>query len=326
MDRSSFFVIGGILLVTYACGEDANIASSSGDAAIGDPDASSAGSGGSASSSDGSASGSGNLSDAASDPDASTEEGDDAGDSGPGGVLIDGDGFGLVYSAHTNIGIDSRPDCSAEFDDAGNLIAYQASDMEQLALGDATLRSAGTSGTVAWGTWIGGPTTGVFYAAHPQGEFVFPPENSGFHYAVGKTATALPTGPVSYDLVGGSAPTLSNGSETGTLDSVAIVIDFGSGVDSGFGVTYPVGVEIEVTTEAGPAGYQTTGGIADLSATEGATFGMTFHANVGILGSLRGVIVDDGEALAISYVFSQGTVDSGFPPSVRGAAGLVRRP
>jgi hypothetical protein len=171
---------------------------------------------------------------------------------------------------------------------------------------------------------VGGPTTGVFYA-NTTGAFTFGSDDDGFHYAVGKTATTLPTGTVTYELVGASAPTSSIGTMPGTIDSATVVIDYDSGADSAFGVAHPVAVEIVVTTEDGTITYETTGGTADLSNTEGETFEMSFHANVAI-GNLRGVILEDGDALGIAFVLNQGVgVDGGPAPRVRGALGLQRQ-
>jgi hypothetical protein len=322
----SLILATGTLFSAYACGDDATVASSSSN--VSNPDASAAGNGGSANQPDGSVSpggggNSGNPDAAATNDDAG---GVDAGDSGTtvaeGG--LGGDGYGIVYSAESAIGIDVRPECSATFDSDGNLIGYEASEMEMLSLGDATLQSADNNGAVAWGTWVGGPTTGVFYA-NATGEFTFGEDDDGFHYAVGKTATTLPTGVVTYELVGASEPTSSVGTMPGTIDSATVVIDYDSGPDSAFGVAHPVAVEIVVTTEEGTITYETTGGTADLSNTEGATFEMSFHANVNI-GNLRGIILEDGDALAVAFVLNQGSgVDGGPAPRVRGALGLQRQ-
>lgn len=259
---------------------------------------------------------------AINDDGGAVDAGDGSTTTGEGG--LGGDGYGIVYSAESAIGIDGRPECSATFDSDGNLIGYEASAMEMLSLGDATLQSADNNGAVAWGTWVGGPTTGVFYA-NATGEFTFGDNDDGFHYAVGKTATTLPTGVVTYELVGASEPTMNTGTTPGTIDSATVVIDYDSGADSASGVQHPVAVEIVVTTEEGTITYETTGGTADLSNTEGATFEMSFHANVAI-GNLRGVILEDGDALAVAFVLNQGSgVDGGPAPRVRGALGLQRQ-
>src|SRR5690242_13733512 len=119
-------VLGSTLLAAYACGSDATIAplSSSDGGLTPNADASTAGAGGSGNQSDSGSTplgGGGNgTADAAVAPDGSAQ---DAGDNdaalGPG--LVDGDGYGVVYSAETSIGIDSRDDCSATFDEDGNL-------------------------------------------------------------------------------------------------------------------------------------------------------------------------------------------------------------
>lgn len=314
------------VLSAYACGDDATIAGSSntGDGGfIPNSDASSAGSGGTANQMDGSAptGGTNGTPDAAINDDAgAVDAGDGSTTTGEGG--LGGDGYGIVYSAESAIGIDGRPECSATFDGDGNLIGYEASADEMLSIGDATLQSAGNNGDVAWGTWVGGPTTGNFYG---NVAFTFGSDDDGFHYAVGKTATTLPTGVVTYELVGASDPTLSTGTMPGTVNSATVVIDYDSGVDSSTGVQHPVAVEIEIETEEGTITYETTGGTADLSNTEGATFNMGFHANIAI-GQLRGVILEDGDALAIAYFLNQGSgVDGGPAPRVRGALGLQRQ-
>jgi hypothetical protein len=323
----SLILATGTLFSAYACGDDATIANPSGDGGFfSNPDASAAGNGGTANQTDGSVppGGGGNS----GNPDAATidDAGLDAGDSsiGVGEGGLGGDGYGIVYSAESAIGIDGRPECSATFDSDGNLIGYEASAMEMLSIGDATLQSAGNNGVLAWGTWVGGPTTGVFYA-NATGEFTFGSNDDGFHFAVGKTATTLPTGVVTYELVGASEPTSNTGTMPGTIDSATVVIDYDSGPDSAFGVAHPVAVEIVLTTEDGTITYETMGGIGDLSNTEGATYDMSFHANTAI-GNLRGVILEDGDALAVALVLNQGSgVDGGPAPRVRGALALQRQ-
>jgi hypothetical protein len=320
----SLILTTGTLFSAYACGDDATVASPSSDGGFfTSPDASAAGNGGSANQPDGSASPGGSN---GGNPDAAPTNDDaglDAGDSGSVGEGgLGGDGYGIVYSAESAIGIDGRPECSATFDSDGNLIGYEASADEMLSIGDATLQSAGNNGDVAWGTWVGGPTTGNFYGTV---EFTFGSDDDGFHYAVGKTATTLPTGVVTYELAGASAPTLSTGTMPGTVDSATIVIDYDSGVDSSAGAQHPVAVELVITTEDGTITYETTGGTADLSATEGSTFNKGFHANIAI-GQLRGVILNDGDALAVAFFLNQGSgVDGGPAPRVRGALGLQRQ-
>jgi hypothetical protein len=319
----SLLLTTGTLFSAYACGDDATVAAGSSNSNL---DAS-AGSGGSANQPDGSVTPNGGNSndtpDATSSDDASVDP-SDGGVADADAALIEADGYGIVYSAETSIGIDSRQECSASFDADGNLIGYDFSETEALSIGDATLQSADNNGSVAWGTWVGGPTTGVFYA-NTTGEFTFGANDDGFHYAIGKTATTLPTGVVTYELVGASSPTMSTGTMPGTIDSATVVIDYDSGPDSAFGVAHPVAVEIVVTTEDGTITYETTGGTADLSNTEGETFEMGFHANVAI-GNLRGIILEDGEALAVAFVLNQGSgVDGGPAPRVRGALGLQRQ-
>jgi hypothetical protein len=196
------------------------------------------------------------------------------------------------------------------------LLSYNAAANEHIGRGAATLRSADTDGVAAWGTWIGGPTTGVYYAQ--TNGLTFPPPGGGFHYAIGKTAATLPTGTVTYALSGASQPTLDDGNP-GTFDSGAVVINYDTG---------KVGLEINVTTDDGPATYATTGGTADLSATEGGVFMAAFFANrnTGVKGALYGKIYNDGDGLGIAYVFDAApAADGGTAPAVRGAAGFHRQ-
>ncbi|TMG79133.1 MAG: FecR domain-containing protein [Betaproteobacteria bacterium] len=81
-------------------------------------------------------------------------------------------------------------------------------------------------GVIAWGRWIGqinlttlGTTTSVKLSP-----------NDGLHYVIGMPATSMPTsGTFTYNLIGGSSPTFSNGAAApGVLNSASLVGNFAS--------------------------------------------------------------------------------------------------
>lgn len=209
--------------------------------------------------------------------------------------MVSGDGFAIVYTADQAIGFDSRPNVSATFDDKGFFTGYNASANEALSIGSATQRNAGTDGVSSWGTWIGGPTTGVFYNAKPMGDYTFA---KGFHYALGKKTLIVdvPTmGTASYVLSGASSPTSSTRDDVGSVTSIGIKIDFASG---------NVGVEISGMLAGDTFGATTMGGLADVSASE-VTLASSGEYS-GLAGdraafTVRGRLVNNGNGIVLAY-------------------------
>jgi hypothetical protein len=155
-----------------------------------------------------------------------------AADAGPGLTkLVDGPGYSLVYSADADIGIDARPSVTVTFADGG-LDSYQASDQERLAINKATDWNAEGDNQSAWGTWMNGPTTGVFYTQKPGGDFTWTSPNEGFHYAIARATpdAALPkSGTMTWDkTIGASHPTRENAKDMGTFGQASVTCDFGT--------------------------------------------------------------------------------------------------
>lgn len=206
-------------------------------------------------------------------------------------LLMSGTGYGLVFSAAPMPNIDARPSVEATFDSAGSFVAYKAHAMEQLALGSATNAATSTDGIAAWGVWRGGPTTGVWYVAKPNGDFSFDPITGGFHYAIGKTTpdAALPaSGSVPYTLVSGTPPARTNATALGTLRAISLTIDFST--RSG---TFSI-------TAAMPDGDAVLSGALSYVGSNGKilSFGST-------AGDARGIFVGaSGERVVLSYTIS----------------------
>ncbi len=193
------------------------------------------------------------------DPDASAEEAAVLTYDATVPKLESGEGFGLVYSADQNIGIDGRPNVAGTFDSKGLFIGYNASANENLQIASATQAGAGTDGNMSWGAWAGGPTSGVFYTGRPKGDFTF---EQGFHYAVGKIAPKanIPvTGTANYILSGASFPKSNRATEAGSLTAIAMAVDFASS---------KIGVELSGMMGGTTFGINTPGGLADPSTSD----------------------------------------------------------
>jgi len=235
-------------------------------------------------------------------------------DAGVDPKMVSGDGFAIVYTADQDIGFDSRPNVSATFDEKGLFTGYNASANEALSIGAATQRSAATDGVSSWGTWVGGPTTGVFYNAKPMGDFTF---GKGFHYAIGKKTLIVdvPTsGNASYVLSGASSPTSSTVDDTGSVTSFGMKIDFASG---------KVGVELSGMMSGTSFGANTMGGLADVSGSE-VTLASSGEYS-GLAGgpaafTIRGRLVNNGGGIVVAYVVKR---DGG--ESVNGTASLKKQ-
>ncbi len=215
--------------------------------------------------------------------------------------LPSGDGYVMVYSTApllSGIGIDLRPDVSATFLSDGALSSYRASNDERLELGGASATVGYSDAVATTGSWSGGPTSGRFYNAKPNGDFTFTPNQDGFHYAVARPAASLPSGTVSYVLVGASQPTKSDGSAPGTLDTGTVSIDFAAN---------KVGVELRATLDGSPFTLTTTGGSATPASSECSLNPdrKFFFANTPAYG-IRGFVGDDGHII-LSYTLFFGT-------------------
>ncbi len=123
--------------------------------------------------------------------------------------------------------------------------------------GNVDFGSAG-NGVINWTRWADG--TATLSDANGARNFDYP-ENGGVHFVYGSAATNLPaSGTIAYDLVGSTAPTLRDGSQTPGTFAGQLAIAFGS--------TPKVGLEFAVGIGGSTYGIATEGGIAG-AATNG---------------------------------------------------------
>lgn len=216
----------------------------------------------------------------------------------PGMRLISGEGYGLARTADPNVLFD----VTATFNGDGNMTGFEYSAGESLSIGNATLQGAGSDGVVAWGVWVGGPGRGTISQTWDDPYF----GDMGFHYAVGKIVTTLPTGVVTYVLVGASPPLFEGASQPGVVDYATIVIDYDLG---------RVGMESSLTTSEGTMVFETTGGLADVSNSGGILNNNLFKIDnvnseeeldpTATRTLLDGVIVQDGLVLSYNQYVSE---------------------
>jgi len=116
-------------------------------------------------------------------------------------------------------------------------------------LGDAELVDTGSTadGNLAWGRWRNGTIGGQINA-----EENITLGNAGLHIFSGSNPDALPTsGLIEYELVGSTAPTLTNGA-TGTLNAARAVVAYGTEAKLGLDFTVSAdGSSYNVTTPGG---------------------------------------------------------------------------
>ena len=103
---------------------------------------------------------------------------------------------------------------------SGHLTSYSyGGGNTPITLGSASAQSYGNDGVMAWGRWIGGPTSNgsTFSAQDP------------LHYVVGLPVTAMPTsGSATYSMYGGTAPSC-NGPSCGAITvSGSVSVNFGA--------------------------------------------------------------------------------------------------
>jgi hypothetical protein len=247
-------------------------------------------------------------------------------DGSSGSPLTSGPGYGIACANNGSAG-PTYFDCSVTFDADGNMVAYESADEDHLSLGNGLISDTGSNGVVAWGKWTGGPMLGTFWG-NAATTYEFP---DGLHYVVGKLATALPTGLAVYQQWGGTEPGFLE-SQSALVDYVQFAVNYSSG---------KFGLEMRVTPDDDdPVTFETTGGIADVSDSEGTLnnklFSLALTEGPHSL-SLAGHIVTDGEALALSYrvrhrkeMVVPGFFDGGIPKTrtirrdIYGVVGLAR--
>lgn len=195
--------------------------------------------------------------------------------------------------------------------------------------GTAKIVDFGTAadGVINWSRWADGSAT-LSTASGPRNANY--PENGGVHFVYGSAANTLPTsGAVSYDLVGSTAPTMRDGSQSpGTFNGQMAVA---------FGATPKVGLEFDIGIGGATYGIATAGGVAGaatggLDISTDTSTGFTFHTfrsfNVAVTGSgpvctsacsatIDGFLAGEGAThIGVNYVFGS----SGSNKIVEGAA------
>ena len=190
------------------------------------------------------------------------------------------------------IGIDSRSNVTATFVDgslSSALTSYYASYQEALGNGTNTATMAYGDGTISIGRWAGGTTNGVYYSSGT----IAIPANGGFEYAIGNQATNLPTtGTLSYNLLGATPVTLTDGSGTpGIVDSAHFNVNFGT--------TTKIGLDLAITMP-GDATYSfaTTGGIADPSLSQISVVQPNNYTGLTRFGLTGGAVTGTGASCA----------------------------
>ena len=227
--------------------------------------------------------------------------GDDGGTDDP---LVSGDGFGIVYAAGKNIGIDGRLPVSATFDYAGLFTAYVASENESPDMGDCTSEDTATIGGVAVGRWAGGTLVGEFYG----GTFTFP-EDDGFHYGV--VAKPQDTGVLgldgAYSLAWATPATISDASLSPGEVTAEAVVTAGEGVMVALQITVDQGGDIMTVSTPGypdPASATTNTYEGQISGPVEISGG-PYCSDGGCSGYLRGLFADDGQLLVMAWQASK---------------------
>jgi hypothetical protein len=244
-------------------------------------------------------------------------------DGSSGTSLTSGTGYSIAFAnTYYSVIFDS----SVTFDDVGNMVAYEASENNYLDIGNAVLVETGSNGALAWGKWVGGPVPGIQGGDYSI-NYDFP---EGLQYMVGKRATSVPAGIAVYQQWVSMEPLISHTfgleSKTAVVDYVQFAVDYSAG---SFGLQMGVTLQGEV-----PVSFETTGGIADVSASEGMLNNRLFDIIL-IEGehelSLGGFVAEGGDALGLGFRVRHRKVsllDSGMPKAERrdiyGVAGLAR--
>jgi len=132
-------------------------------------------------------------------------------------------------------------------DAAGNLIAFTDAAQGAFGLGTAAATSLGNDGTIAWGTWSNGTTTGAGdYARALAG-------NDRIHYVVGLPVASMPvSGTASYNMLGSSASCSGAGCTSATVNSSSLSVNFGG--------SPTVSVAMSLTVNGSTAGTYTRSG------------------------------------------------------------------
>jgi hypothetical protein len=157
--------------------------------------------------------------------------------------LVSGSGFAAVM-AYSNSGspvLGQSNAVTAEFNAQGQLIAAQGAGLGNSVIGtynvtNGTHADFGTDGILAWGRWIGQVALGCDCSIQNYDA------NQGLHYVIGTPTAVIPTfGGGTYNMIGATKPTYTDGSGAGTF-SGSLSVNFGPGtpsVTANFNVAMP---------------------------------------------------------------------------------------
>jgi hypothetical protein len=184
----------------------------------------------------------------------------------------------------------------------GNLVSfgYAGNFSRTVTLGSAGVQTYGNDGVMAWGRWIGGPTTDTVFG--PQTYSASDP----LHFVVGLPVTNMPTsGSATYSVYGGTAPSCVGLCGAITVSS-SLTVNFANLNSSSYSLAIGnSGDGVKLTSTGalnfGSSGVQFT---ANASTSNGITVnsGSVSFANSNIAGFLAGPGASHaGAAYSVSY-------------------------
>lgn len=159
-----------------------------------------------------------------------------------------------------------------DFDSSMRLQSVGLCPLACLSRGTAAYADTGSDPYVSWGRWTNG-TAQVRLLGIPIGLSLGP--NQSIHYLVGVPTVTMPTsGSFTYQLVGATSPTISDGSVAPGRLEMSAVARFSSGEAT------RVGLQGQVTMGSASYGIGTTGGLADPMSSELKTTTTTFGGSL----------------------------------------------
>ncbi len=179
-----------------------------------------------------------------------------------------------------------------------------------LSAGTTRVAEAGNDAMVSWGRWTEGSTQLSFLGVNVATPYS---ANQGMHYLVGTPVVSLPTsGTFRYELLGATRPTTQDGSLAPGNFSGQAVVQFASGQSARVGLSAQVGIG------AAQYGFQTNGGLANVSNSQlrvatdyGISGEIAFSGNACNGGRCLatvsgGLFGPGGERLGVSYSINPG--------------------
>lgn len=247
------------------------------------------------------------------------------------GQLTSGDNWMLAYARNggtpqVEVVAPGESASSAQFED-NMLMGFRGPGQRDFSQAEG-VADGGASGTIiGWGRWLS--------AYKENGETVQLGPNQGFHYVVGQPAPAnvLNGGTGTYTLIGGTAPTGSDGGAPGKLNAATLFADFGARrVAAEFNLSYG-GRTYDVSTPGGAtalgaaqAGMDLNRGLATF---RGTAFNLSGCAAAGCSAAVQGFFAGpaaERAGLAYAIIDGAGAVEGPAPLTITGAAALAAQP